>query len=247
MNLSEDGGRVAFLAGHNTIYRDGERYLEYGARQVSFPLTLSGNGSVLAWRVTMGEGYQVIVDGVPGPGYGSTGLPVASFDGKVVAYRASQGEDSWFIVVNGKKVSETFEGVTDPAVSRDGRVLAYGVEGDKPALFVGTKKVEIPDPARSVFLSRDGRDWGYVTRSQVVTSRGSSEPFDEIGDPEFSPDGKRVAFRGRQANQWFVVVDGRKTVAPGIVWGPIWTPDGTQLGYGALLDRDVWWKVVPAN
>jgi hypothetical protein len=114
-------------------------------------------------------------------------------------------------------------------------------------LFVGTKKVEIPDPARSVFLSRDGRDWGYVTRSQVVTSRGSSEPFDEIGDPEFSPDGKRVAFRGRQANQWFVVVDGRKTAAPGIVWGPIWTPDGTQLGYGALLDRDVWWKVVPAN
>jgi hypothetical protein len=242
--MSEDGGRVAFLAGHNTIYRDGERYLEYGARQVSFPLTLSGDGAVLAWRVSAGDGSQVVVNGTPGAVYQHTGLPVTNADGSVVAYRATEDGDSWFIVVNGKKISESFEGVTDPALSRNGRVEAYAVEGDKPALFVGTRRVEIPAPARSVFLSRDGTEWGYVTRTQVVTARGSSDLFDEIVDPEFSPDGKRVAFRGRQGDLWHVVVDGRKTAAPGIVWGPIWSPDATQVGYGALLGRDVWWKVI---
>jgi WD40-like Beta Propeller Repeat len=238
---------VAFLAAFNTIYRDGRPYHEYGNRQVSFPLTLSGNGSVLAWRVDAEDGYQVVVNGTPGTVYQRTGLPVTNFDGSVVAYRATKDGDSWFIVVNGKTVSEPFDGVTDPAVSRDGRVVAYGADGDSFELFVGDRKTRISAQACSVFLSRDGSEWGYVTQTRVVTARGISEAFDEIRDPEFSPDGKRVAFRARRGDRWFVVVDGRKSAAEGIVWGPIWSADGTQIGYGALIGRDVWWKVLTGN
>jgi hypothetical protein len=244
VNLSEDGGRVAFLGVRNTIYRDGELYQDYGNRQVSFPLSLSGDGRVLAWKVQDGAGAQVVVDRQPGAVHAGTGLPVLSFDGKVVAYRASDGEDSWFIVVNEKKFSEYFEEITPPAISRDGRVVAYAAEGETPVLFVGAKKTELPTMPRSVFLSRDGASWGYVTGTRLVTAKGSSEVFDEIRDPEFSPDSKRVAFAGRRGDRWLVVVDGRTFPAQGIVWGPIWSEDGSQVAYGALLGREVWWKVV---
>ena len=248
MNLSEDGGRVAFLAEHNDVYRDGELYRAYGNRQVSFPLTLSGDGTVLACKVDVfGGGSQVVGNEVPGAVYKFCRLPVTSTDGKVVAYAATTNEDAWFIVVNEKRVGPEAEEVSDPAISRDGRVVAYGVEGDTNALIVGTQRIEIPEPARSVFLSQDGARWGYATRSRVITAKGGSEAFDEVRDPEFSPDGNHVAFRARRGNEWFVIVDDRTSVAPGIVWGPIWSPDGAQVGYGALLGREVWWKVVPST
>jgi hypothetical protein len=61
-------------------------YLDYGSRQVSFPLSLSGDGNVLAWKVQAGAGSQGVVDRQPGAVHAETGLPVLSFDGKVVAY-----------------------------------------------------------------------------------------------------------------------------------------------------------------
>jgi Tol biopolymer transport system component len=246
VSLSDDGGRVAFLAEQNSIYRDGELYRDYGKRPVSFPLTLSGDGTVLAWRVdAVGGGSQIVVNDVAGAVYADSRIPVVSHDGKVVAYPAASSEESWFIVVNEKRVGDPTEWVSDPAVSRDGRVVAYVAEGEKRFLVVGAERTEIRDLARSVFLSRDGACWGYVTRTQVVTSKARSEEYDEIRDPDFSPDGNHVAFRARRGDQWFAIVDDRKTAAPGIVWGPIWSPDGAQVGYGALLGRDVWWKVLP--
>jgi hypothetical protein len=239
---------VAFLAAHNTIYRDGELYREYGRRQVSFPLTLSGDGRTLAWKLSdeMGAGTKIVVNGVEGPLYAATGLPVASDDGNTVAYKASDKEDSWFIIVNGKRISPAYEDVTSPALSGDGRVVTYAAQGDRPLLFVGSERIEIPEVPRSVFLARDGTAWGLVTRKTVVTVQGPGEAFDEIRDPEFSPDGRRVAYGGRQGDRWFVVVGARKVEAPGFIGGPIWSDDGRTVGYGALLGRDVWWKVFGA-
>jgi hypothetical protein len=80
-----------------------------------------------------------------------------------------------------------------------------------------------------------------------VTEKGRSDLFDEILDPEFSPDGKRLAFGARRGPQWFVVIDGLPFPAPGMISGPIWSEDGAQVGYGALLGREVWWISVAAK
>jgi hypothetical protein len=255
VNVSDDGERVAFLARNNALYRDGKLYREYGSRQVSFPVTMSSDGAVLAWKLSAEKdsGFSIVVNGVEGPVYANTGLPVLSADGSVVAYRATGPDASWFVIVNGRRVGGSFELVTDPAISREGRVIAYAAEADKNLLFVGEKTIELSKHPSAVFLSPDGKSWGYVTRSAmvtqsiVVTERGSSEPFDEIRGPEFSPDGRIVAFGGRQGNNWFIVVGERMVPAPGLVGDPMWSADGKTLGYGALLGRELWWKVIPVG
>jgi hypothetical protein len=209
----------------------------------------------LAWKVVaeLGSGRQIVVNGVEGPVFADTGVPVLSADGSVVAYRAAGTDGLWFMIVNGRRVPGSFELVTDPAVSRDGRVIAFAAEGDRNLLFVGEKTIELPKYPSSVFLSHDGKSWGYVTRSTVVTQsivvteRGSSEPFDVILGPEFSFDGRIVAFGGRQGDKWFVIVGNRKIEAPGLVGDPIWSADGKTVGYGALLGRELWWKVISVD
>lgn len=206
----------------------------------------SADGSTLAYGLGE-EGIDriaMMVNETPGPYFKQVGTPTLSADGKAVAYRATDDGDTWFIVKNGRRASPEFEIVSDPALSRDGSVLAYAAETDKPFIFVGDNRIEIPRMPRSVFLSHDGRSWGYVTRNAVVTAQGSSESFDEIRKPELSPDGRHVLFGGRQGEKWFVVVNGRKFEAPGLAGEPIWSADGSQVGYGALLGRELRWNVV---
>ena len=172
------------------------------------------------------------------------GQPVVSEDGGVVAYRAMGSDDDWFIVANGKTVSDSWDYVSDPAISRDGKVVAFAAEGKGKFLFLSGKKISIPESAGSVFVSPNGQAWGYTTRSAVVTERGRSEEFEEVRGPEFSPDGGRVAFSARRGQQWFVVIGNLKVQSPGLVAGPFWSADGRCVGYGALLGREIWWKVI---
>lgn len=252
VSISEDGKRVAFLAAENTIYRDGVILRKYGNQTgVSFPLNLSGDGRVLAWQVKAeGGGTKTLVDGVEGPTFASAGLPALSEGGDVVAYRAADAEDHWFMVVNGKRVSGSYDLITDPALSHDGRVVAYACEGDKNTLVVSDKRIELPEFPRSVFLSRDGEAWGYLSRLpagrgiSVVTAGGRSEAFDEIGSVEFDPQGRRVAFQARSGERGLVVIGDLKVESPGLVAGPFWSIDGKRVGYGALLGRELWWKVI---
>lgn len=251
MSLSENGERVAFLAALNTVYRDYEVYWRGGlADQVSFPLSMSRDGSVLSWKVRRPLRADetralVVTDGVEGPAFGDCGLPVVSADGRTVAYKACEREDSWFIVRNGRRVGAPAEGITNPALSDDGSVLAYATEAaDRYRLIVGGREIELREMPRSVFLSPNGSAWGYVTQSSVITARGRSEEFDEIVNPAFSPDGKRVAFAARRGKEWTLQVGRTGLRMPAPIAGPVWSRDGTQLGYGALQGREIWWRVV---
>jgi hypothetical protein len=146
---------------------------------------------------------------------------------------------------DGRQIGSTFEAVTDPAVSDDGRVVAFVADGEKPTLFVGARQIPIDERLPvSVFLNRDGSAWGLVSRSSVTTAEGKSEAFDEVRGGEFSPAANDVVFAGRKGTTWRVVAAGKKYEAPGLVSDPVWNKDGTRIGYGAILGRELWWKVL---
>jgi serine/threonine protein kinase/Tol biopolymer transport system component len=148
------------------------------------------------------------------------------------------------------------------SISRDGRQVVYTsrdetssiqrvafdselerVTGEPVPILAGSLLV------RDINPSPDGKWVTFNTRGTqedifVVSSDGSSQrqltndAFKDRG-PEWSPDGKRIAFysnRGGRYEIWSVNADGSgltqltKTTGPG-VWAPHWSPDGTRLAF----------------
>jgi hypothetical protein len=72
-----------------------------GGRSGVWPISLSGDGSVVAYRMSARGGadqdlqYWVIVNGKESPRFTYTGRPSLSRDGRVIAYRASLEEQEF--------------------------------------------------------------------------------------------------------------------------------------------------------
>jgi hypothetical protein len=43
---------------------------------------------------------------------------------------------------------------------------------------------------------------------------------------------------------WWLIVRERRVEAPNIVGDPVFSRDGRRVGYGALVGRELWWKVI---
>jgi hypothetical protein len=64
----------------------------------------------------------------------------------------------------------------------------------------------------------------------VVDGTPWAESFDMVWPPVFSPDGRHVAARVKQADRWRIVVDGRPLPeAYTTAWDPVFSPDGKYL------------------
>ncbi|GAA3849057.1 amidohydrolase family protein [Saccharothrix violaceirubra] len=134
--------------------------------------------------------------------------PALSPDGRTVAFKALN--DLYLLPVGGKAKALTDDDFyeTDPAWSRDGKLLAYASDkGGSVDLYV--------------------RDLATNAERRVTSGTGS-----EIG-PAFSPDGRRLAYQDNNAQTWTVdLASGMQTRvlgpqnAPGRV---SWSGDGTAL------------------
>jgi len=271
--LSQDGKHIAYYAaerpdGTNASYLDGKIIQEFNTNRgdcfLGGPI-LSGDGTTTVQIVTnrKEEWAALSINGKLGKHYkGFIGYPPAvSSSGKAIAFAWSTPDYDAYCVVD-ELLSAKYEDVLAPALSADGKVVAY-VGGmlnpaDKYFLHVDDKKTAIDGVPKSLFMSPDGKAVGLVikeksgnnfkpeewTQRVVVDGKRSSE-YRSILNAVFDSSGKKVAFRASDENRNpIVVVSDRAYPAPGIVFGPMFSKDGKSVGYGARLNRELWWKVI---
>jgi Tol biopolymer transport system component len=79
---------------------------------------------------------------------------------------------------------------------------------------------------------------------RVVVDAQAGKPYEnDIRDPIFSPDGKRVAYAGKADGRWRMVVDGQEgTPYNDDIRNPRFSPDSKRVAYAGMADRK--WRVV---
>lgn len=103
--------------------------------------------------------------------------------------------------------------------------------------------------------SKDGRHYAYVAtkfnedQMQIVVDGNEGPAFDKIVSPLFSPDGRFIVYRARDAGKRFIIVSDMKAKVVRrhrdyeMVFQPEFSSDGTSLAYGVLDGNEFWWKV----
>jgi len=252
---------VAFLGGEKgveviclddqTIGRSG------GGRSGVWPISLSGDGTTVAYRLasmqSQEQKYWVVFHGGESPSFDYAGLPTLSRNGRVIAYKATRNEDEHFIRI-GEKEEPACDWVTDPAVSADGSIVAYaGSRRGRSFLKVNDKETPISGKPNSVFLSPDGRKVGWVelveipeggSKMRVVAFNTTGKSHGLVGRPMISPTEDIVTYGCDEGQAKFVVIGTRKVETPDRISDPVFSPDGRKVGYGARIGRELWWKVL---
>ena len=126
-------------------------------------------------------------------------------------------------------------------VSPDGRHVAYaGREGRRFFVVVdGKRGRDYDDLGGAVFFRPDSTRVVYSPsvgrRRAVVVNDEELGLYERIDDYSFvfSPDGRHLAYKAGDANNWFVVVDGRRGRAYAGVGRPVFAPDGRRVAHAA--------------
>ncbi len=260
MRLSGDGKRVAFLMfgnGGSRLGLDGKIVAQHDSGFTpGMPITLSYDGSTLAYRLTDVKSNRdriVILGRPPSEEFDRAGLPVLTRDGTGLAFWM-QKENRFCVVIRGA-ATPFYDDVSDPAFSFDGATAAYATRtGKKWTLRRSETESPLPASPTKIFVAPDGSRAGAVVISKpapgekfrVVVELDAGEEFDEIGVPCFSSDGKRYAYRARLGGRWYLVTDSAKVDAAGIVSDPIFMEEGRSISYGAQVGRDLWWRTTDA-
>jgi hypothetical protein len=91
-----------------------------------------------------------------------------SRDGKVICFAWKRKDDKWHRVLNGK-VAPPGDQITPPAVSEDGKTIAYAIQdGTRWTLTVGGSTSPIETGPHRIFLSSDGRSHGFIMEDRSL-------------------------------------------------------------------------------
>jgi len=210
--FSPDSRQVAYWArdrGKEFIVSDGAP----GPRAEGAGLPVFSPGGTLAYRVSDGSHWRVMVAGTPGPPFDAIGTFRVDPNGRAndladlvfstqgaLAYAARRGND-WFLVRD-HTPGEPYQHVGLPVFSPDGARLAFRARRDE--------------------------------REFVVLDDEAGPAFAFVGNPVFSPDGVRIAHWASEADREFIVHGERRGPAiavPGRVGAPVFDHAGTAPVY----------------
>jgi hypothetical protein len=201
---------------------------------------------VIAYYAQKGGKYSVWIGEQPGEEFDEVGVPRLGYDGKSLVHSATR-DGKMFVVINGRRGPE-FEAVwvgVNP-ISDDGNHVAYAARehGNEFVIFDGNRgenfdEVSSPEVSPNggtvAYQARKGRRW------RMVIGDRKEEEFDHLlGEIEFSPCGKRIAYTACDegaGNKSFVVLDSRKGPEFDQVCHMTFSPDGNVLAYGARAGR----------
>jgi hypothetical protein len=177
----------------------------------------------------------VVIDGVTSPRWTAVRELVVTPDH--VAYAASDGA-SWRVVVDGEPgaaAERIYRILVDgPHVAWVGRVDGQDVISLDGAPIVARARLRTEAIALSNGkLAHVDVDAG---KERVVVDGKPGEPFDEVGTPVWSADG-RVAYRARRGASQLVVVDQRELPGGQTVGAPVFSADGRRLAYAVRRAR----------
>ncbi len=210
MALSASGKRIAFSTGEGPAgMPDGDRRArivvgkeEYGQgfEDVGMPV-FTPDGEHVVFKFAKGSGLGLALDGQgeASETWDFVHTPVFSTDSRQMAFVTNEGgqlERAFRLLPTGEY---TLTGGRDTLRVRrlDGRT----------STMVGTSHLEIRDP----IFSASGELLAYRARDEdgwrIYAGEAKSEPYDEVGPPHFSGDGKKVAFGARSGRElWWRVL-----------------------------------------
>jgi hypothetical protein len=205
--------------------------------------------SQVVWRERRGRMWTMVVNGVAGKDYANVGVPIFSPDGRHLAYTAQKttGTGTQTVVIHNGKEGPAFAQVGVPQFTGDGRHVAYlAGEGDRLRPFLDDKPLESTGHpgTTGLLVNVDGSRWAYWREEGIVVdgqlrpkhkARSGSERVDAV--PQFSPDGKRFAYRVVQGAKTILVVDDKESQPYDSATDPTFSADSKHVAYVAIRDR----------
>ena len=210
--FAKTGKHVIYVARRGTGYIVGTNNKVDGIYDaVTRGPLINDNGKLAGFVGKKGKTFMTVINGkVVGTGAGVTSLAFSP-DGRKWVYTHSTAESA-YANVNGRH-SQNYAMVGQAVFAPKGSLLAYQVN-----TLAGT----------------DGITNQTAFRHRMVIGGRGEQHFERVGgDPVFSPDGKKAAYRAQNHSVWYVVLRGQKSRGWEEVDHLIWSPDSRHLMYRA--------------